>query len=223
MKKRLVSVLLTVVMVFAMVPFFAQTAYAAGDYFTVTLKKGDTVYSLCQSYGLDYNVEKNTIMVLNGMDREGQLSQLRAGDTIKLPSGKTAAPTRNVISCNDWIEYYVIPYVIQKGDSIANVYWLWGLRFENYAEDIKSLNGVENLDLLYVGAIYLLPTTESNLKTDVYTTVMGHVMQPGETAYDVVTSYGIDYNANLPKLRSYNRGADLSKIQAGQTLLIPLV
>ena len=113
--------------------------------------------------------------------------------------------------------------MIEKGDTIAHVYWLWGLNFENYVEDIKSLNGVDDLDLLYVGAIYLLPTSESNLKTDVYTTVMGHVMQPGETAYDVISAYGIDYNQYLAKIRSYNHGADLTKIQAGETLLIPLV
>ena len=223
MKKKWIKILVALALVFAMIPSFGLTAYAADDYFTVTLKKGDTVYSLCLANGLDYYSEKNAIMVLNNMDREGQLSQLRAGDTIKLPTKKTVSATKNVISTEDWIEYYVVPYVIEKGDTIAHVYWLWGLNFENYVDDIKSLNGVDNLDLLYVGAIYLLPTTESNLKTDIYTTVMGHVMQPGETAYDVISGYGVDYNNNIPKLRSYNYGRDLTKLQAGETLLIPLV
>jgi len=124
---------------------------------------------------------------------------------------------------DDEVEYYVIPYVIEKGDTLAHVYWLWGLRFENYAEDIKSLNGVENLDLLYVGAIYLLPTTASNLQTDTYTTVMAHIMKPGETAYDVITAYGVDYYENEARLSRYNGGADLARIRAGEKLLIPLV
>ena len=126
------------------------------------------------------------------------------------------------VYAEDEIEYYVIPYVIQKGDTIAHIYWLWGLRFENYADDIRSLNGVDNLDLLYVGAIYLLPTTASNLKTDTYTTVYAHVMRPGETAYDVITAYGIDYHEKEARLQRYNGGADLAKIQAGETLLIPV-
>ncbi len=223
MKKRLFCLILCFCLVATLLSGIGSAAYAASDYFTVTLQKGDTVFSLCKANGLDYEKEKNAIMVLNGMDLESQLSFLRAGDTIKLPSQVRSAPTQNVISTADKIEYYVIPYVIEKGDTIANVYWLWGLRFENYVEDIKSLNGVENLDLLYVGAIYLLPTTVENLKTDVYTTVMSHVMQRGETAYDIITGYGVDYYKNLAKLESYNGGKDLAKISAGEKLLIPLV
>ena len=223
MKKRLFRVILCVCLLAALLSGIGSAAYAASDYFTVTLQKGDTVYSLCKANGLDYETEKNAIMVLNGMDLESQLSFLRAGDTIKLPSKMSAASTQNVISTSDKVEYYVIPYVIEKGDTIAHVYWLWGLRFENYVEDIKSLNGVENLDLLYVGAIYLLPTTAENIKTDVYTTVMSHVMQRGETAYDIITGYGVNYYKNLSKLESYNGGKDLAKISAGEKLLIPVV
>ena len=92
------------------------------------------------------------------------------------------------------------------------------------AKQLDILNHVyKNLDLLYVGAIYLLPTTAENLKTDVYTTVMSHVMQRGETAYDIITGYGVDYYKNLAKLESYNGGKDLAKISAGEKLLIPLV
>lgn len=122
----------------------------------------------------------------------------------------------------DQIEYYVIPYEIQKGDSLENVYRLWGLRFEKYADMIRSLNGVDDLDLLFIGAIYLLPTTEENLQTDVYTTVVSHVMHAGETAYDVFSSYGIDYNQNIPRLQNYNGGADLTRLNVGDKLYIPL-
>ncbi|MBO5569917.1 MAG: LysM peptidoglycan-binding domain-containing protein [Clostridia bacterium] len=223
MRKHVFHLAVCVCLVAALLSGIGSAAFAASDYFTVTLQKGDTVYSLCKANGLDYEKEKNAIMVLNGMDLESQLSFLRAGDTIRLPSKVSTAPTQNVISSADKVEYYVIPYVIEKGDTIAHVYWLWGLRFENYVEDIKSLNGVENLDLLYVGAIYLLPTTAENLKTDVYTTVMSHVMQHGETAYDIITGYGVDYYKNLAKLESYNGGKDLAKISAGEKLLIPLV
>ena len=123
----------------------------------------------------------------------------------------------------DEVEYYVIPYVIVKGDMLTDVYWRWGLKFENYADDIRSLNFVDNLDLLYVGAIYLLPTSVNNVKTEEYTKVMAHTMKRGETAYDVFTAYGIDYYENLPKLKSYNHGNDLTKIAAGEKLLIPII
>ena len=123
----------------------------------------------------------------------------------------------------DEVEYYVIPYVIVKGDMLTDVYWRWGLKFENYADDIRSLNFVDNLDLLYVGAIYLLPTSVNNVKTEEFTKVMAHTMKRGETAYDVFTAYGIDYYENLPKLKSYSHGQDLTKITAGEKLLIPII
>ena len=219
MTKRIVSLLLCLLMLALMAP----GAWAAGDYLAVTLAPGDTVYSLCQKYGLDYYAEKNAIMVLNGWDREYQMNTLRAGDRILLQDpGNILSYTPNVIFAEDQIEYYVIPYVIQKGDSLAHIYQLWGLRFEKYADAIRSLNGVEDLDLLFVGAIYLLPTTAENLQTDVYTTVMSHIMRQGETAYDVFTSYGIDYNRNIARLENYNGGADLTRVPVGTKLLIPL-
>ena len=140
-----------------------------------------------------------------------------------LSVGAPAFAAGSVDISKDELEYYVIPYVIQKGDMLTDVYWRWGLKFENYADDIRSLNFVENLDLLYVGAIYLLPTSVSNVKTKEFTKVMAHTMKKGETAYEVFTAYGIDYYENLGKLKSYNQGRDLTKIAAGDKLLIPII
>ena len=137
--------------------------------------------------------------------------------------GLQASAAGKVDISKDEVEYYVIPYVIEKGDMLTDVYWRWGLKFENYADDIRSLNFVDNLDLLYVGAIYLLPTSVNNVKTEEYTKVMAHTMKKGETAYEVFTSYGIDYYENLGKLKSYNHGNDLTKITAGEKLLIPII
>ena len=223
MKRHIFRLITCLCLVCAMLSGIGTAAIADSGYVSVTLQKGDTVYSICKARGLDYEKEKNVIMVLNDMDLESQLSYLRAGDIIKLPSKNSATASKSVISSEDKVEYYVVPYVIQKGDSIAHVYWLWGLSFEDYVEDIKSLNFVDDLDLLYVGAVYLLPTTASNLQTDVYTTVMSHVMKTGETAYDVITGYGVDYYDNLGKLKSYNYGRDLTRISAGDKLLIPLI
>ena len=132
-----------------------------------------------------------------------------------------AGGTRRITK-DDEIKYYVIPYVIVKGDTICGVYRQWGLNYKDYEEDIKSLNGVDDLDLLFVGAIYLLPTTLSNVKTDVFTTVMAHQMKRGETMYDVCAEYGIDFKKSESKLRTYNQGADLTRVQAGKTVLIPI-
>ena len=220
MFKKIMSTLLCVCLIASLFVSFALNASAA-DYFTVTLKQGDTVSSVCTANGINFDKNKNIIMVLNNMNKEAELSALSAGSTIKLPTPSTMS-NKSIIS-SDKVKYYVIPYVIEKGDSIAHIYWLWGLRFENYQEDIKSINQVDDLDLLWVGSTYLLPTTEANVKTGTYTTVMSHLMVSGETAYDVCNAYGIDYYDKQAVLERYNFGRDLTKLAAGQELLIPLL
>ena len=222
MRKQIFRFALCMIVVLSLFVSFGVSAFAQTDYVTVTLQKGDTAYTLCKDRGLNFYEEKALIMSLNGMTQESELSQLRAGSTLKLPSKNSSVSTK-ASNVGDCVEYYVVPYVIEKGDTIAHVYWLWGLTFEPYADAIRSLNGVENLDLLYVGAIYLLPTTEAKPKTEIYTTVMAHIMKPGETAYDIITGYGVDYYGKLKALQNYNGGADLTKISAGEKLLIPLI
>lgn len=123
----------------------------------------------------------------------------------------------------DQVEYYVVPYEIQNGDSFTQIYQRWGLRLDKYADVIRALNGVDDLDVLFIGSIYLLPTTEENVQTDEYVTVVSHVMHAGETAYQVFTSYGFDYNQSIGLLQRYNGGIDLARINIGDKLLIPLV
>ncbi len=134
-----------------------------------------------------------------------------------------AVPAAVFADGEDEVEYYAVPYVIQNGDSFTRIYERWGLRFEKYAGRICAINAVEDLDVLFVGATYLLPTTAENLDTDVYVTVMSHQMRGGETAYDVLADYGIDYNENVELLQRFNGGRDLTKIQIGEKLLIPVV
>ena len=219
--KKILSIAICVCIIAGIFCGFALSASAENDYFCVKLDKGDTVCSVCTANGINYEKNKNLIMVLNNMTKESELSALCAGSVVKLPTH--ACMNGNSIISNDKIKYYVIPYVIEQGDTIAHVYWLWGLRFENYQEDIKALNGKDDLDILWVGTTYLLPTTEANVKTGNYTTVMSHLIQSGETAYDVFSAYGIDYHDNQKLLEKYNQGKDLTKLSAGSELLIPLI
>ena len=222
MFKRLFSLLLCLVLLGCLVP---GLAFAEVDYDEVTIKEGDNVLKLLEANSLSYENEKYVVMVLNRFDRESQMEVLSIGNTIRIPRAPKdivgSAP--HLISNRDQIAYYVIPQSITAGDTLRFIYKLWGLRYDDYAELIKALNPERNLDLLYVGAIYLLPTSVNNVKTEEYTKVMAHTMKKGETAYEVFTSYGIDYYENLGKLKSYNHGNDLTKISAGEKLLIPII
>jgi hypothetical protein len=228
--KRIVSVLLCALLLALTAPtaLAAQVVpvedAAANNYIFMTLEAGDNIYDLCRTFGVDYIAAKPAIMELNGWTQESEMNYLCAGDTVALPlPGYAAAITTAPETNTDVIAYYVVPYVIQPGDRITQIYENWGLRFERYAVLIKTLNCVENLDVLEVGTVYYLPTTAENVYGNDYITVMSHQMRYGENAYTVFSAYGIDYNENLPILEAYNGGADLARIPVGGRICIPLL
>ena len=220
MPKRMISLLLCILMFAFMIP---ASAMAEEDYITVTIRKGDTVRKLCETNGLDYTEYKYVIMVLNGMDRERQMEILTIGNTIKIPKAPEdiVGTAPHLISTKDQIEYYVIPYKIQKGDSLKHIYDLWGLSIRDYLDTIQMLNPGKELDLLYIGDLYYLPTTEQNLRTDIYVTVMNHILLEGERLEDVFSRYGFDFSEQRDYLQSFNV-KDFDDMGPGDKLLIPL-
>ncbi len=221
MCKKALVFMLCVLMLTALLP---AAAFAEIDYDVVTIQKGDTVKNLLEKNGRDYKTDKYVIMVLNGMDRESQMEILTIGDTLKVPKAEKDIPgiAPNLISSKDVIEYYVIPYKIQQNDSLKKIYKSWGLSYYDYQETIKALNPDKDLDLLYVGDLYELPTTEKNLRTNIYTTVMSHIMQDNETVESVYGRYGVNYSEYKAKLQNYNT-IDFDQMKTGDKLLIPLV
>ena len=221
MSKRIPALFLCVVLFVLLLP---AAAFAEVDYDTVTIQKGDTVLKLLKARDRSYETDKYIVMVLNQLDRESELEVLSIGDTIKIPKAvkdiEGAAP--HLISSKDKIDYYVIPYKIQKGDTIKFIYKLWGLPYDSYADRIAALNPGVDLDNVYPGDLLLLPTTEKNLKTNVYTTVMSHTLLQDETPESVFARYGIDFEKNQADLQKYNT-APFFTMKTGDKLLIPLI
>lgn len=229
--RRMITLLLALVLLASLsVPACADNAAVP-----VTLQSGDTVYGICMALGLDYSKCISCIMKLNGFARETDLANVKAGATLLFPT-KTpevvesaanvvpaAAPVATAAVTADEVEYYIIPYKMQEGDYLAAIYRLWGLDYEEYLDAIIGLNHIENLDNIHIGKLLYLPTTKSNLQNDNYVAVLGHVMQPGESAYSVITAYGFDYYQMEAALIKYNFGADMTRLQVGQKLFIPLI
>ena len=91
MKKRLISLLLTMVMLVSLCPALATTASADAQVTTVTLNSGDTVLKLCQNIGVDFYAHKNLIMSLNGLTSEAQFGKMGVGTKVVLPVSNAAA------------------------------------------------------------------------------------------------------------------------------------
>lgn len=249
MKKRLISLLLTVVMLVSLFSGLAVSASADANVATVTLNSGDTVLGLCQKYGIDYYTYRNLIMTLNGITDESQFSKLAVGTNIVLPVSNAAAAALSggsssavgggtvggsngsgltngsvvQLPTGDHPAYYLVTYTVQKGDTIGGIYASMGLSYKTYQNQIVKLNNLRNINSVQVGQTLVLPTTSPGLANTTYTTIMAHTMRSGESAYNIICgSYGLDYNSNLQKLRALNNRDDLGKFRIGEILYIPV-
>lgn len=99
MKKRLLSLLLTVCLVAALFTGLTGTANAADDkvvgYLTsYTLKAGDTIYGVCEAKKIDFNANLAMIGKINGITN---YNYMMPGKVLWLPT-KTATTSRIILS-----------------------------------------------------------------------------------------------------------------------------
>ena len=248
MKKRLISLLMTVVMLVSLCSVFTVSAAADAQVATVTLASGDSVLKICQAHGIDYYTYKDLIMKLNGITDESQFSKLPVGKQIVLPisnaaaaalsgstatvSGATGAGTTGTgltsgtvsnLPSGDRVAYYLVTYKVQRGDSIGSIYSAMGLSYKTYENQVVKLNKLRNVNAIQAGQTLTLPTTNPGLSGTTYTTIMAHTMRSGESAYDIVCgSYGLSYNSAQAMLQALNNRDNLGLFRVGETMYIPV-
>ena len=248
MKKRLISLLMTVVMLVSLCSVFTVSAAADAQVATVTLASGDSVLKICQAHGIDYYTYKDLIMKLNGITDESQFSKLPVGKQIVLPisnaaaaalsgstatvSGATGAGTTGTgltsgtvssLPRGDRVAYYLVTYKVQRGDTIGSIYSAMGLSYKTYENQVVKLNKLRNVNAIQAGQTLTLPTTNPGLSGTTYTTIMAHTMRSGESAYDIVCgSYGLSYNSAQAMLQALNNRDNLGLFRVGETMYIPV-
>lgn len=220
MKGKMRTWLATAVLTVFISLFFCSPAFADAGSVRVKVEKGDTMYGLCQELGINYNRCKSAIMRLNGFTRESQLNSIQAGTELLLPTADSEANSLEANS-GDFVAYYLMTYKFREGDTLIGIYRLWGMDFDDFDDDIRYLNNMTNLDKIPKNRLLRLPTNAANVMGNDYVTVMGHCMKSGESVYDIVQGYGLDYYEVEDKLVEYNCGRDLTKIQVGEVLKIP--
>ena len=99
MKKRLLSLLLTVCMVVMLFTGLAATASAAdtikGYLVSYTLQAGDTIYAVCEAKGIDFDNNLNLIAKINNITN---YNYMMPGKQLWLPSTTaTTGSTSNTI------------------------------------------------------------------------------------------------------------------------------
>ena len=248
MKKRIISFLLVLVISFSLgVSAFAdKAADAEKTTEVVTIKKGDTLYSICKARGYNYNTYKELLLRLNNKKDEKELAKIYANKTIEVPVSKEAADalmeSLNIKSAGkakkdanafivgdaskvpegDSAKYYLVSYALKKDENLSNLFKSWGMKFSDVSEQVLSLNNLSDFNHIAAGKGLLLPTTKLDLTGYSYYTVMEHTVRKGDTAYSICSSYGLDYDKVLTTLERFNPGVTFTKIRVDQKLYIPV-
>lgn len=252
MKKRMLSLLLTVAMLVVMASAVTVTASAEPTVAIVTVAKGDTVISICKAHGFDYYSYKNIVMALNNVANEDEFNKIPVGGQFAVPVSEAAAKTLSnaastvtittggqtaaaatgsskepgmatKIPSTDSVGYYIVNHKLEAKETITGIYKGWGIGYKTYTNQILALNNLSGFNKIAAGRELLLPTTVVATGTDVRYTVMKHIMGSGETVYNIVTSgYGLDFNANEAMLKTLNGKDNLAAFKVGEALYIPI-
>ena len=265
MKKRIISMLLTVLMVMSLFSGLTVGADAANyngaNVIEYTMAQGDFVLRICQRLGLNYYTCKNAIMILNNIT-DGQWNKLTVGRTLLLPASdydallisngagtsvynsgaaSTTATTSNVTgtatvgnatvfntaaavaaASSDTLAYYLVPYTMSYGETVSGVCNALGVNFSIFSPFIKQVNNISNWNRVRAGDTLIIPTPVApSVGTTCYG-VMEHIVAGSDTAYGIVSSKGVNYNANERLLKVLNQTNNLAAIKAGGKFFYPV-
>lgn len=265
MKKRIISMLLTVLMVMSLFSGLTVTADAANyngaNVIEYTMSQGDFVLRICQKLGLNYYTCKPAIMALNNI-QDGQWNKLTVGRTLTLPASdydallisngvgtsvynsgaaSTTATTSTVTgtatvgnaavfntaatvaaASSDKLAYYLVPYTMSYGETVSGVCNALGVNFSIFSPFIKQVNNISNWNRVRAGDTLVIPTPVApSVGTTCYG-VMEHIVAGSDTAYGIVSSKGVNYNANERLLKVLNQTDNLAAIKAGGKFFYPV-
>ena len=226
-------------------------ATSAGDaktYYAVYAHKvvsGDTIYNLCNAYGISMNQNQELILNLNNAK---SLTSFNVGQTVLIPvytalisTGSAAAPTvvttgttaveatttgtatesKPASQNKDYVAYYLAPYVLQSGENMTTVCSNRGVKFSQYEKVIANVNGIKNFNWLIAGKTYWVPASSAGSASEYYT-VYAHVLAPGDTVYNLCMSYGISMSKYTDIIQKLNNVKGLTSFKANTVIYLPV-
>lgn len=247
MKKRLLSLLLTVCLVAALFTGLTGTANAADDkvmgYLTsYTLKAGDTIYGVCEAKKIDFNSNLATIGKINGITN---YNYMMPGKVLWLPT-KTASTSEAY--------YSLLAHTLVAGETPAALCQSYGIDYNTNYKLLAALNN--NLNVFMAGQQFILPlyVTPAGAATPTPAPSAGtsaaptatpkpgttpaptanvpsgdtvsyylaqHTLQYGETVSGVCAALGVDFSTNDATIRKINNIANYNYMMPGKVILIP--
>lgn len=246
MKKRFISMLLAVLLVVSLFAGTSVSAYADGEYKTVsyTLVKGDTLLQICNNMGLNFYTCQTAINKLNNFTSEAQYRKLYVGQVIKLPATNedaakiassyissstgsgtvvnTGSSSGSTGSVSGNVAYWLIPYTIQRGETVVGICNTLGISFNTYSSQIMKINNISSWNYVAAGKTLLLPTAVKPAAGISCYAVIAHKVAQGETTYGICQNYGISYTSNASLMQALNPSVNFNFIKYNTTMLVPV-
>ena len=240
MKKRLLSLLLTVCLLAAMFSVLGTTASAADDkivgYLTgYTMKAGDTIYDICKAKGIDFNMNINKILAINGITNANWL----------YPGTRLWLTTSTADTSATY--YTLLAHVLTANETPASLCQEYGIDYNTNLKLLSALN--TNLNSFIVGQTIVLPlqvnpvgpvtptpaptptpqpgtspspTAAPDPKGDTLSYYLAmHVLQYGETVSGICAAMGVNFAKYSDLIMRINKITSYNFLLPGQVLLIP--
>lgn len=152
-----------------------------------TVKAGDTLSGIAKKHN-------RTVTELAEHNNIKNPNIIHVGQKIEIPATKQKAPAKVKAST----------YTVKKGDTLSQIAQDYGAT----VQELQSLNGIKNANLIRVGQKIKLPTAENKVVT--------YTVRKGDTVWDIAQKHGTTVKA----IESINSLKDSSKIYPGQKLKI---
>ena len=167
------------------------------NYINYIVKKGDTLYSIADKYGIDINL----LIKDNGLESNilklGQLLRIRSSEEIEEIEecfGPSYTPPSNIMN--------VINYTVKKGDNLYNI----AKKYNTSVSNILGLNNLKSTDLS-IGQELKIPA--NNITQNTY------IVKKGDSLYSIAK----EYNTTIDSIKNKN-SLTSNTLQIGQKLII---
>lgn len=160
---------------------------------THTVKKGDTYWTIAQSYGVDFN----TLLKANGATTS---SWLEIGDVVYVPTEKT--------------------HTVKKGDTYWLIAQWYGVDFNALlkANGATTSSWLEIGDVVKIPSSTSQGSSSSSSSSKPYVTYTTYTVKSGDTYWNIANNFGIP----MSELLEVNGLSESSSIYAGKKLTIPV-
>ena len=200
MKKRIISMLLTVLMVMSLFSGLTVNAHAAtyngANTIEYTMAQGDFVLRICQRLGLNYYTCKPAIMILNNI-QDGQWNKLTVGRTLTLPAS----------------DYDALLISNGAGTTVYN---------SGAAATTATTSNVTGTATTGTATAVTTSTAAAAASADTLAYyLVPYTMSYGETVSGVCNALGVNFAIFSPFIKQVNNVTNWTKVRAGDTLIIP--